>query len=562
MGIIMDAFSAAAFASEWSVVAIDPQRWQQQLRDDTFDFVVVESAWAGNGGRWRGKLAADGGPARVLEVFIDACRRAGVPTAFWNKEDPPHYEDFLPVARLFDHVFTTDVNLLPVYRRDLGHDRVSVLPFAAQPRIHNPIRPQHGWHARNIAFAGMFFEHKYPDRRRQMEYLLGAAVDASIGIKNGFEIFSRQLGRERQYQFPAVWKKYVVGSLSYPQMLTAYQAYKVFLNVNSVTDSPSMCARRIFEISAAGSSVVSTPSAAISNFFPDGEIPVVSSRAEATHVLKAITLNPDYAERQVHRAQRLIWSNHTFSHRASSIECAVREQAVAPTARPHVSALVASFRPQQMQHVIDSLARQEKVDVQLVFLAHGFDLDERLFQDRCRDAGLSDAVLRHEPRATPLGDCLNTLVHSADGQLATKWDDDDFYAPQYLGDLAHAIMYSEADIVGKRAHYTHLAGPDATILRNPHLEHRFVSAVSGPTIFAATDTFRSIPFRSVPFGEDTKFLADAVSAGVRIYSADRFNYCQMRGKDASTHTWAITPEELMATSRIQFFGAPEEHVTV
>lgn len=562
VGIIMDDFSAAAFASEWSVIAISLQHWEEQLRTEALSFVVVESAWAGNGGAWKGKITGPEGPSGALEQLIACCREIGVPSVFWNKEDPPHYSDFLPAAKLFDHVFTTDENMLPDYRRDLGHDRVSVLPFAAQPRIHNPARPRHGWHIRNVAFAGMYFAHKYEDRRRQMDYLLGAAAEATEGAKPGFEIFSRQLGKEPQYQFPGFLKKHVVGSLSYQQMLTAYKAYKVFLNVNSVTDSPSMCARRIFEITAAGSCVVSTPSAAIGRFFPDQEIPTAASRAEALPLLKALIANPDYAQRLVHKAQRRIWAEHTFGHRARTIASAVRPELAAPEVRPQVSVLVSSFRPQQMQHVIAGVAGQQGVDVQLLYLAHGFDVDERAFRSRCLEAGIRDAVLLREPKQTLLGGCLNSLVEKADGELGTKWDDDDLYSPLYLCDLVNAMMYSEAEIVGKRAHYMHLEGPGATILRNPQLEHRFVSAVSGPTIFAAMDTFRRLPFHAVQTGEDSQFLSDAVEAGARIYAADRFNYCQMRGANVSSHTWAITNEELMASSKIQFFGSPEDHILV
>ena len=352
VGIIMDDFSAAAFSAEWTVVALRPDSWEVQLRDEALDFVVVESAWAGNAGLWRGKITGPAGPSAAFRELIAGCRAAGLPAVFWNKEDPPHYEDFLPAARLFDHVFTTDANMLPRYRSDLGHSRVSVLPFAAQPRIHNPARPRHGWHAREIAFAGMYFAHKYEDRRRQMDYLLGAAVDATAGKRPGFEIFSRQLGGEPQYQFPGILKKHVVGSLSYKQMLTAYKAYKVFLNVNSVTDSPSMCARRIFEITAAGTCVVSTPSVAITEFFPEGEIPTAETREAATHLLKALTANPDYAQRLVHKAQRRIWAEHTYSHRAQAIAEAALPASAAPASRPQVSVLVSSFRPQQLDHVL------------------------------------------------------------------------------------------------------------------------------------------------------------------------------------------------------------------
>ncbi|WP_259678269.1 glycosyltransferase [Arthrobacter oryzae] len=562
VGIIMDDFSALAFSCEWSVVALRPDSWEQQLRDEKLSFVAIESAWAGNNGLWRGKITGPAGPSAVFRDMIQACRTAGLPTVFWNKEDPPHYDDFLPAAKLCDHVFTTDENILPRYRTDLGHNRVSVLPFAAQPKIHNPVRPRHGWHAREIAFAGMYFAHKYEDRRRQMDYLLGAAADVSEGKRSGFEIFSRQLGKEPQYQFPGILARHVVGSLSYKQMLTAYKAYKVFLNVNSVTDSPSMCARRIFEITAAGTCVVSSPSTAITTFFPDNEIPTAETKEQAASLLKALLANQDYASRLVHKAQRSIWTEHTYRHRAASMVAVARPDLILPAELPRVSVLVSSFRPQQVDHVIAGVAAQEGVDVQLVYLAHGFDLDEAGFRRKCLAAGIADVVVLHEPQETTLGDCLNALVAQADGTYSTKWDDDDLYSRHYLADQVHSMMYSEADVVGKRAHYMHLAGPGATILRNPQLEHRFVEAVSGPTIFAATETFRRFPFQQLQRGEDSRFLSDVIAAGARIYSSDRFNYCQMRGEHVASHTWSITHEELLASSKIQFFGSPEDHIAV
>src|SRR5699024_11010786 len=97
----------------------------------------------------------------------------------------------------FDYVFTTDVNKVPEYRRLLGHDRVDTLMFAAQSAIHNPLRPTVGHQARDIAFAGMYFAHKYPERREQMQLLLGAADRISNRMDHGLEIYSRYLGRDR-----------------------------------------------------------------------------------------------------------------------------------------------------------------------------------------------------------------------------------------------------------------------------------------------------------------------------------------------------------------------------
>src|SRR5699024_2474996 len=133
-------------------------------------------------------------------------------------------------AKLFDVVLTTDSNLLGAYRSELGHARVGVLPFAAQPKIHNPARVAKIPRDREVVFGGMYFKHKFPERREQMDYLLPAAA------KFDFDIYSRQAGGNPEYQFPPPFDTYVRGALPYAQMLTAYHAYKVVLNVNSVVD--------------------------------------------------------------------------------------------------------------------------------------------------------------------------------------------------------------------------------------------------------------------------------------------------------------------------------------
>ncbi|WP_210425929.1 glycosyltransferase family protein, partial [Salmonella enterica] len=119
-------------------------------------------------------------------------------------------------------------------------------------------------------------------------------------MAHGLEIFSRFLGDDERYQFPGTLADRVVGSLPYRNLLTAYKHYKVFLNVNSVTDSPSMCARRIFEISAAGTPVVSTPSAATKAFFPVTEVAQPETVEDAEWTLRALVRSPELRNHTVH----------------------------------------------------------------------------------------------------------------------------------------------------------------------------------------------------------------------------------------------------------------------
>jgi len=555
VGVLLDDFSRLAFGFEWQQVVLRPENWREEA-ETGLDLLFVESAWHANGDAWQYQLTGSQAPSSALVELVTWCRRQGVPTVFWNKEDPVHYADFLDTARLFDHVFTTDETRLPDYARDLGHERVGVLPFAAQPAIHNPVRLVGGHQSRDIAFAGMYFAHRHPERREQMDLLLGAAARVSPRMPHGLEIFSRYLGGDERYQFPGELGERVVGSLSYEQMLTAYRLYKVFLNVNSVVTSPSMCARRIFEITACGTPVVSTPSPAIERYFPRDEVPQVSGDEEAQWTLRALVNSPELRDHLVHRAQRLIWSAHTYGHRVDDVLRAVGLERHVTRPRS-VSALVSSNRPGQVEHVLRTFAAQEGVDAELLLLTHGFEAPPYA-AGLAGELGIRLRLLSAGPDVS-LGACLNRLVDAADGDVVAKMDDDDLYGPGYLRDQLAALHYSGADVVGKQAHHMYLEAQDVTVLRFPEREHRFTDFVMGPTLVMGRDVAASHPFPDVRRGEDTALLGGIVADGLSVYACDRFGFVQVRSA-SRRHTWGASAAELLAGSRVIVHGRAPDHV--
>jgi hypothetical protein len=225
-----------------------------------------------------------------------------------------------------------------------------------------------------------------------------------------------------------------------------------------------------------------------------------------------------------------------------------------------VSVLASSIRPAQMDHVIESVASQRGIKAQLIYGAHGFTVDEDEFERKCRAAGITDAVAVEISADVTLGECLNALAGRASGEFAAKWDDDDLYGPWYMFDQLQALNYADADVVGKRAHYMHLQGPNVTVLRNSQFEHRYSHFVAGPSLVGRLTTFREHPFPAVNRGEDTSFLRSVLESGGKIYASDRFNYCQVRAADHTKHTWQATANELLASSAIKFFGNPVEQI--
>jgi hypothetical protein len=262
----------------------------------------------------------------------------------------------------------------------------------------------------------------------------------------------------------------------------------------------------------------------------------------------------------VHKAQRRIWAGHTYAHRAEVIVAEVLPGRERPPILPTVSAMVSTFRPHQLEHVFASVGTQRGVDLELVLLTHGFEVTEEVLSQLAKRHGVKKYKFLTASQELTLGECLNLCVSASTGEVLSKFDDDDFYGPDYLLDMLNSLDFSQAAVVGKQAHYMHFLANEATILRSGHKEHRFSRLVAGPTITAARSVFESHPFEARSRGEDTRFLESVAQSGGAIYSTDRFNYCQMRR--GSGHTWDVADEELLASGPIKSFGNPFENITI
>lgn len=309
---ILDDFSNQSFSDSANIWRIFPSTGCVDLGLIQPDLLLVESAWAGNFDTWKYKITHGKRPSSDLIELVDRARELAIPTVFWNKEDPPHFEDFVETANLFEYIFTTEEAVIPRYSTETSAKKVDLLRFAANPVIHNPRRVL-DYRQGDICFAGMFFHHKYPERREQMMTLFPPAT------RYNFEIYSRHAGGDPRYQFPDPFEALVVGKLPYSQMVEAYRKYKVFLNVNSVPNSRSMCARRVYELSAAKTAVVGMESEAIRSIYSENEVLLAQNAAEVEDIYRTL-LEDDTERRKItQRAWRRTLSSHTYDHRMRQI---------------------------------------------------------------------------------------------------------------------------------------------------------------------------------------------------------------------------------------------------
>jgi spore maturation protein CgeB len=485
---IMDDFSKLAFSPEFNYVDFGPDDWRATLEEHRPDLLLVESAWRGKDGLWKGRIPRferHYEPDPALQAAVSWCRERDIPTVFWGKEDPPNFHRFVDQAVLFDHIFTTDEETIPRYLERCGHDRVALLPFAMQPRIHNPAgapRPR----PFGVAFAGSYWHGRYPERMGQMETVLGPALEF------GLQIFSRPATDSRT-GFPEPYASHVVGSLPYESILTAYHSYKVFLNVNSVPNSRSMCARRIFELLACGASVVSGASPAIERLLGPGLVRESSTKAQTQEFLELLLSDDELRDREATVALRSLLGEHTYGHRVRRILSSIGIADEQP--HPTVSVIGVAESDSERDALRATIERQTYAPVEpLVVERNGATLAER----------------------------LNAAMEHARGDLVAVLDPGSRYGPEYLVDLVNAFAYTDAEAVGKSAH--HLAA-GRRIVRVAGAEHDRTDEIDPRTLVLSRSLAERLRFDRAEFdGLGAALTVECRRLGTRPYAVDRFNF--------------------------------------
>ena len=308
---VVDPFTEACLAPEVTLRNLDARTWRIEVPFFRPDLLFVESAWRGHRDSWRRRVASyPGHRDDTLGKLVAYCRKKGIPTAFWNKEDPVHYDRFLASARLFDVVFTTDSDRVPAYERDCGVPAHALL-FAAQPALHFP---GSGLRERAVCYAGSFGEPEFTRRRADLEILLDAAAEHSLVI------LDRNATPDKA--FPPRFQPHVRPPVDYRVLAEEYRRYAVFLNVNTVRDSPTMFSRRVFELMACGTAVVSGPGAGMQALFGD-IVAVACDRETARAAITRLLDDPDHRREVTTRGVQVIAERHTYAHRVAELRQAI-----------------------------------------------------------------------------------------------------------------------------------------------------------------------------------------------------------------------------------------------
>lgn len=317
MAVIMDEFTLGCYSPECDLVQITPQGFEQEIEEFQPDFLFIESVWRGKDNLWRYKLNDD---TREFYALIKFCHERGVPVVFWSKEDPVHFGVFLKVAQAADFVFTTDADCVGLYKTCVGHDRVYYLPFAAQPKIHNPLEEYE--RQEKFCFAGSFYV-RYQERSNVFMKLIPFMKTVGIDIYDrNFKKGSDDGGAvassvAENYYFPEELKENILGSLPYSEISKAYKGYHYGVNMTSMVYSSTMFARRVFELLACNTPAISNYSRGIKLLM--GDLLICSDDEKEIERLFKYYCSAEHYRKFRQAGLRHVLSGHLYEDRLSRI---------------------------------------------------------------------------------------------------------------------------------------------------------------------------------------------------------------------------------------------------
>ncbi|HCT73827.1 MAG TPA: hypothetical protein DF294_07470 [Psychrobacter sp.] len=498
---IMDEFTYKSYKEECTIDQLSIHSWEKQLNDFKPHLLFVESAWRGFNDEWDRKISNS---SPELEGIFSWCHENNVPTMFWNKEDPIHFETFITLAKNFDVVFTTDIDCIERYKLVLKHDNVYWLPFAAQLKTNNPIEKYQ--REDTFCFAGAYYV-KYPDRTKDLNNF--------VKVFSSFKpvaIYDRNYYKnDENYKFPSQFEFFIKGNLPFDQIDKAYKGYNYTINLNSIKYSQSMFARRVFEVLASNTLLVSNFSRGLRLIFGD----LVLCSDSPNQILKELqplqdsSLANDYFKLL---ALRKILSEHTYTHRLSHI--ANKTLNINLTNKEVVLVLSVITNLKDLEKAVKSFNRQKYIHKNLVLLSYDSSIQS------CNDY----TVLNSKEQV------INYISNIEKISFISFFSLKDFYGENYLYDLLLASQFSDNRVIGKSKYFKANEANSIELVKGK-------AYTLNETLNLRASLVPKTVFSSL-IEENSNF--ESIEIDVNTISTDYFSYC----KDYNKFDFKEIPLEL------------------
>ncbi|AST90651.1 hypothetical protein BC6307_04820 [Sutcliffiella cohnii] len=219
-----------------------------------------------------------------------------------------------------------------------------------------------------------------------------------------------------------------------------------------------------------------------------------------------------------------------------------------------ISIICCTNRSVNMENIFQNYKRQQspgKMELIIVLNRNSLVVGEYKRKANQHD----DVTIVQLDEQLTLGECLNKAVKFAKYDYIAKFDDDDYYGPNYIQEALEALKGQNVPLVGKSSIYIFFEGKRELRLYNSGKENTAVSSISERTNFLAGSTFvmekellSKVPFRHLNVGEDYYFQYDILNQHYTLYSTSANNYVYCRSKDKNNHTSTVNDSDLYKRS--------------
>jgi hypothetical protein len=295
--------------------------------------------------------------------------------------------------------------------------------------------------------------------------------------------------------FPQRFRPFLVGTLDPTDIDRAYKGYYYGLNLNSITNSQTMFARRALELMASNTVVIGNYSRALSIFL--GEL-TISTDDMSNMVNRVGQLKKDPELRDHYRLAglRKVMSQHTYRHRLMHMVEMVFDRPL--EGKTYDVTVISDPKDEtELKSVLTSFQRQRYVSKSLhLILPEHMSCPEGA--NRLRDEDIP-------------------------GDLVSYMCPEDAYGPNYLVDLVLAVEWSGCHTVGKG---TYLGGNEEQI-QEPGKEYRYLDSLVWRRALIGREMAEGL-LRSMTGDRNI-----AVAGPVNL-STDRYNYVFGKRGDESS----------------------------
>ncbi|MDQ1912296.1 glycosyltransferase [Paenibacillus sp. GD4] len=200
-----------------------------------------------------------------------------------------------------------------------------------------------------------------------------------------------------------------------------------------------------------------------------------------------------------------------------------------------LTVIVCTMRPSFIDNVFDNYLRQTWEEKELMIILNRDNMDITEWRERAK--GNPDIVVYQLPQEYTLGKCLNWGIARANYPIIAKFDDDDYYGPDYLKESMHAMKKKKAPIIGKTTCYLYFEAEKALMLYRKGMENQYRPKIKGGTLLFKKSVWEKVKFPEKRVaGSDARWLLNCNKAGFKVYSVSKNNYVCIRREDISTHT--------------------------